>query len=99
MSQGETVAATTTAEDATIQVEGSLGLKVTSANLFGSSSRPPSINEISSDSSSSEDEGESSEARRRWKEKMNAKNERRAQRLYEKKIKEEKDKYPFLWVS
>ena len=49
----------------------------------------------SDDSSSSEDEGEMSEARRRRKEKMKEKIEKKARKLMKKRIKEEKEKHPF----
>ena len=46
-------------------------------------------------SSSEENEGEMSEARRRRKEKMNAKIEKRARKLMKKRVKEEKEKHPY----
>ena len=47
-------------------------------------------------SSSEENEGEMSEARRRRKEKMNAKIEKRARKLMKKRVKEEKEKTSLL---
>ena len=63
-----------------------------------SGSRPPSIHEVASsdDSSSSDDEGEMSEAWRRIKEKMKEKIEKKARKLMKQRIKEEKEKHPFF---
>ena len=63
-----------------------------------SGSRPPSIHEVASsdESSSSDDEGEMSEARRRRKEKMKEKIEKKARKLMKQRIKEEKEKHPFF---
>ena len=60
-----------------------------------SGSRPPSIHDAASsdESSSNEDEGEMSEARRRRKEKMKEKIEKKARKLMKQRIKE---KHPFF---
>ena len=64
-----------------------------------SGSRPPSIHDAASSDESSlsdEDEGEMSEARRRRKEKMKEKIEKKARKLMKQRIKEEKEKHPFF---
>uniref|UniRef100_K3ZMI5 CCHC-type domain-containing protein n=1 Tax=Setaria italica TaxID=4555 RepID=K3ZMI5_SETIT len=64
-----------------------------------SRSRPPSVHVASSsdDSSSSDElEGEDLEAKKRRKEKMKAKIEKKAIKLMKKRIKEESDKHPFF---
>ena len=63
-----------------------------------SGSRPPSIHDAASsdESNSSDDEGEMSEARRRRKEKMKEKIEKKARKLMKQRIKEEKEKHPFF---
>jgi hypothetical protein len=55
---------------------------------------PLSIHEVTS--SSNEDEGGMTEARRRRKEKMKAKIEKKAKQLMEKRIKQESEKHPFF---
>jgi len=64
----------------------------------GCTTPPPSIHDLSSDESNSsdEDEGEMSDARRRRKEKMKAKIEKKARKLMKKRIKEESEKHPFF---
>jgi hypothetical protein len=82
-------------------------LPVTNASVAGSfsnpfaSNYPPSIHgAVSSDDSSSsdEDEGKISEAKRRRKDKMNTKIDKRAWKLTKKRIKKECEKHPFFGI-
>jgi hypothetical protein len=74
-----------------------VGAAGSSYNPF-SESRPPFIHDAASrdESSSSEDEGEMSEARRRRKEKMKEKIQKKARKLMNQRIKKEKEKHPFF---
>ena len=84
-------------DEATVPPIVNVGATRSSYNPF-SGSWPPSIHDAASseDSSSSEDEGEMSEVRRRRKEKMKEKIEKKARKLMKQRIKEEKEKHPFF---
>jgi hypothetical protein len=84
-------------EIAVAQATAGLGLEGSTVNPFIQTSCQPSIHgSISSEDSSSSDEGEGEdlEARRRGKEKMKAKIEKKAKKLMKKRIKEENEKHP-----
>jgi hypothetical protein len=87
---GDGADATTTAA---AQVDAGTGIDG-AGNPFGQTSRPPSIYNQGS-SSSDESKGETSEARRRIKEKMKARVKKKAEKLMRKRLKEESEKYPF----
>jgi hypothetical protein len=79
------------------QVDAGIGLDG-ARNPFGQTSRPPSIHDADS-SSSDKSKGEIWEARRRRKEKMKAKIEKKAKKLMMKRIKEESEKHPFFRLN
>jgi hypothetical protein len=79
------------------QVDASIGLDG-AGNPFGQKSRSPSIHDADS-SSSDESEGGILEARRRRKEKMKAKIEKKAENLMTKRIKEERENHPFFGLD
>jgi hypothetical protein len=67
-------------------------------NPFEQTSRSLSIYDADS-SSIDKSKGETSEARRRRKEKMKAKIEKKAEKLMMKRIKEESEKHPFFRLN
>jgi hypothetical protein len=67
-------------------------------NPFGQTSCSPSIHDANS-SSSDESKGETSEVRRRRKEKMQAKIKKKAEKLMMKRIKEEIEKHLFFGLN
>jgi hypothetical protein len=79
------------------QVDAGTGLDG-ARNSFGQTSHSPSIHDADS-SSSDESEGEISEARRRKKEKMKAKIEKKAEKLMMKRIKKESEKHPLFGLN
>jgi hypothetical protein len=86
---------TTSPKYGTSQATAGLGNDGGSGKPTGQTSRPPSIHDGDS-SSSDESEGETSEARRRRKAKMEAKIEKKVKKLMRKTTKEESKKHPFF---
>jgi hypothetical protein len=81
----------------TAQIDAGTGLDSV-GNPFRQTSCPPSIHDADS-SSSDESEGETSEAKRRRKENMKEKIEKKAKKLMMKRIKEESENHPFFGLN